>query len=286
MTIYEAQQTLTQQLKNIYDTEETPGIADLVLEKITHQKRIDRLLKKDIPLSEQEELLFKKYTSELLQHRPVQYVLEEAHFYGLDFFVNENVLIPRPETEELVDWICKTISQKNINDKILDIGTGSGIIPVSIKNKFPSAKVSAIDISSKALEIAKQNAANHHTEIGFYEMDILDEKSWHQLNSFDIIVSNPPYIRQTEKNEMNKNVLEYEPHTALFVPDEKPLLFYETIAKFSTTHLSPKGYLFFEINENLGQEVVAMLQNLSFNQIELRKDFQGKDRMVKCMFKK
>ncbi|HEY0299576.1 MAG TPA: peptide chain release factor N(5)-glutamine methyltransferase [Arachidicoccus sp.] len=286
MNILQAQNLSAEKLKSIYNMRESSAMTDWLLEEVTGLKRIDRLVQKEKKLSDEQQDLLKKYLQQLLQHRPIQYVLGFTYFMGMKFFVDENVLIPRPETEELVDFIFETISANTSSVSVLDIGTGSGIIPVSIKNKFPAAQLSALDISSGALNISRQNAIQNRTEIHLYEIDFLNESEWGKLNLFDIIVSNPPYIRQTEKNSMEKNVLDYEPHSALFVPDEDPLLFYKKIVQFAQTHLNENGYLFFEINEAFGNEIVELLQENKFQNITLKKDFQQKDRMVKCMFKK
>ncbi len=284
MTIHFAQSSLKDNLTTLYSVREAANIANLVLEKITKFSRIDRLINKDKELAPIQISLLERYTDQLLQNRPVQYVLGEAHFSGLTFFVNEKVLIPRPETEELVLWITENIGQNPYS--VLDIGTGSGCIAVSLKNRMPNCKISALDISYEALNIAQQNAQDNDVEVDFLEADILNESTWNSFGEYNCIVSNPPYITKSEQELMNANVLNYEPHTALFVPNNEPLLFYERIALFAQQHLLKDGYLFFEINENLGLKTVRLLQETGFKNIELKKDLQGKDRMVKCLFKK
>ncbi|HEU0226436.1 MAG TPA: peptide chain release factor N(5)-glutamine methyltransferase [Arachidicoccus soli] len=284
MTIHFAQSSLKDNLTTLYSVREAANIANLVLEKITKFSRIDRLINKDKELASIQISLLERYTDQLLQNRPVQYVLGEAHFSGLTFFVNEKVLIPRPETEELVLWITENIGQNPYS--VLDIGTGSGCIAVSLKNRMPNCKISALDISYEALNIAQQNAQDNDVEVDFLEADILNESTWNSFGEYNCIVSNPPYITKSEQELMNANVLNYEPHTALFVPNNEPLLFYERIALFAQQHLLKDGYLFFEINENLGLKTVRLLQEKGFKNIELKKDLQGKDRMVKCLFKK
>lgn len=284
MTIHFAQSSLKDNLTTLYSVREAANIANLVLEKITKFSRIDRLINKDKELAPIQISLLERYTDQLLQNRPVQYVLGEAHFSGLTFFVNEKVLIPRPETEELVLWITENIGQNPYS--VLDIGTGSGCIAVSLKNRMPNCKISALDISYEALNIAQQNAQDNDVEVDFLEADILNESTWNSFEEYNCIVSNPPYITKSEQELMNANVLNYEPHTALFVPNNEPLLFYEKIALFAQQHLLKDGYLFFEINENLGLKTVRLLQETGFKNIELKKDLQGKDRMVKCLFKK
>ncbi|HRH47236.1 MAG TPA: peptide chain release factor N(5)-glutamine methyltransferase [Panacibacter sp.] len=283
MRVQEAYKQLMYQLFELYDDREAANIADMIIEHITGFKRIDRIINKQFPLTKEQEQLLNSYTVQLLDHRPVQYVLHEEWFAGMQFYVDENVLIPRPETEELVEWITREVASLEFRVySVLDIGTGSGCIPVAVKKKISSLEVHALDVSATALAIAKKNAAIQKTEIVFHQLDILNKDEWKRLPKFDIIVSNPPYIKQSEANEMHKNVLQHEPHLALFVPDEDALLFYKTIAVFSKQHLNSKGKLFFEINEALGKEVCALLEQQGYTNIELRKDMQGKDRMVKA----
>lgn len=226
-------------------------------------------------------LLLRAYLSvlkRLQEFEPIQYVLEEAHFYNLTFHVNPAVLIPRPETEELVHFIlemCKVVQVSSM----LDIGTGSGCIAVSLKKHQPACTVYAMDISEDALETARENAAFNQTPIALIHADILHYTS---TLKFDLIVSNPPYIKEDEKEAMHVNVLKYEPHGALFVSNQKPLVFYQAIADFAITNLNDNGHLFFEINEYLGQETVDLLVAKGFKDITLRKDMQGKDRMICC----
>ncbi|WP_394758076.1 peptide chain release factor N(5)-glutamine methyltransferase, partial [Flavobacterium sp.] len=208
-----------------------------------------------------------------------------TEFFSLPFYVNENTLIPRPETEELVDWI---LSNNRINEstnqiKILDIGTGSGCIAISLAKNLPNANVHAIDVSEKALATAKKNAERNNVTITFIEKNILETEDL--LNTFDIIVSNPPYVRNLEKKEIHKNVLEYEPHLALFVEDNDALLFYRKIAELATKNLSENGQLYFEINQYLGKEMVELLEKYNFKNIELKKDIYGNDRMIRCVLK-
>ena len=228
----------------------------------------------------------------MLKEKPIQYITGEAWFYGLRFEVNENTLIPRPETEELVEWIIESQKSKVKSQKIsiLDIGTGSGCIPISLKKEIPNAIVSAIDVSEKALEMARKNAVDNEVEVHFILQNILEIDTLNELpisnfqfqTEFDVIVSNPPYVRNLEKQEIKKNVLDYEPHLALFVEDSDALLFYRKIAQLALTSLTPNGKLFIEINQYLGKETVELLENLGFKNIELRKDFVGNDRMICC----
>lgn len=283
MTIQEAYTRLMYQLFDLYDDRESANIADMVIEHITGFRKIDRVLNKQVLLNKEQEITLADFTAQLLQHKPVQYVLHEAWFAGMKFFVNETVLIPRPETEELVEWIVLENQKSKVkSQKVLDIGTGSGCIPVALKKKLPLLEVHALDVSTSALEVAKQNAATIGTEIIFHQIDILNNDQWNKLPGFDIIVSNPPYIKQSEATEIQNNVLQHEPHLALFVPDDDALLFYKTIAWFGLQHLNQNGFLFFEINESLGKEVKELLLQNGYSNIELRKDMQGKDRMIKA----
>lgn len=283
MTIQLAYRQLLAQLFEIYDTREAANIADWVIEHATGQRKIDRIVYKDLPVSEQQQTALAKIAGELLQHRPVQYVLGEAWFMDMKLLVNENVLIPRPETEELVEWIIRDI-KKSGNQKIslIDIGTGSGCIPVVIKKKFQEATVTAIDVSEDALQVAKQNSAKQKSVVNFLHLDFLHENEWNKLGEYDIIVSNPPYVKRSEAVEMRENVLKYEPHLALFVPDDDALVFYEAIAIFSRQHLKLKGCVYVEINEALGKQVTDVFEKNGFPDIMLEKDLQGKDRMIRA----
>lgn len=286
MNIFHAQQFLSAKLKPVYEHREAVAITNWVLEELTGLQKSERLVHKEKALTAEQESLLKEYCAQLQGHKPLQYILGHTSFMKMDFFVNESVLIPRPETEELVDWIVQSIRDRNKKYHILDIGTGSGIIAVSIKKLLPLAEVQATDVSISALNIARKNAATNQTDIHFQQADILNENTWQAFTVFDIIVSNPPYVRLSEKNEMDNHVLNYEPHLALFVDDEDPLLFYDKIARFARMHLNDKGLLYFEINESLGDQTVQLLEQNGFSEVILKKDFQGKDRMVKAMFKK
>jgi release factor glutamine methyltransferase len=302
MTVKQAYQQLLFQLYEIYDEREAANISDMVIEKVTGFRKTARVTNKQFILSDAQIKLLNNYTSQLLQHKPVQYVLQEAWFEGIKFYVDENVLIPRPETEELVEWIIGEIKStkyevrndlqiptSNIEHRtstclsILDIGTGSGCIAVALKKKLSQAEIHAVDISNKALTIAKQNAAAEQTQINFHCLNILDNSEWKLLPGFDIIVSNPPYVKKSEASAMHNNVLQHEPHIALFVPDEDALIFFRTIAAFGLEHLNENGKLFFEINEALGKEVYDLLVQHHYKNIEVKKDLQGKERMVKAV---
>ncbi|MFT3946656.1 MAG: peptide chain release factor N(5)-glutamine methyltransferase [Agriterribacter sp.] len=283
MTVVEAFRKLTGKLIALYDKREAENITDMVIEKITGLRRMERILKKEIELTVQQEKELEHYLSELLQHKPVQYVLQEAWFYGLPFFVNEHVLIPRPETEELVEWIITGVkSHSHPPFTILDIGTGSGCIPVALKKQLDASVVTAIDVSGQALGVAKKNADNNNVSIDFLLVDALNETQLNTLPVFDIIVSNPPYIPLTDMADMQENVLNYEPHTALFVPDEDPLLFYKAIAKFASSHLNNAGKVYVEIHEAQGEAAKKIFEKNGFTNCMIKKDMQGKDRMLRA----
>jgi len=278
MTISEAGKNLLAALSSIYSQREAANIVALVMEKITGYSKSERLVHKQLLLNVFQQGQFDDFKAQLLQHKPVQYVLHEAWFCGLQFYVDESVLIPRPETEELVETILQdNTSTQNLS--ILDIGTGSGCIAISLKKKLPDAILYALDISKQALNVAKENASKNLADIVFFHSDILRFKETN-LPVFDIIVSNPPYITQAEGMAMHPNVLLHEPHTALFVPDEDALLFYKAIADFGLQHLKPGGKLYFEINELLGVEVAALLKLKGFSHIQVKKDLQQKNRIV------
>lgn len=280
MTVQEGTYFLLNKLRTICSDSEASQITDWVMEKITGSMKTERMLYKNEPLSQKEETLINEYTERLLKHEPVQYVLKESWFCGIKFYVDNNVLIPRPETEELVEWIVNECKPKNKELKILDIGTGSGCIPISLKRKLPAAEVWSCDISKGAIEVAKKNAASASTAINFIALDFLNKAERDKLPTFDIIVSNPPYIPEKDKAHMSPNVLSYEPATALFVPDNDVLVFYAAIADFGKEHLTQHGNIFLEIHEDLGKAVVELLSNNGYA-AELKKDMQQKDRMVK-----
>lgn len=279
-------------LKNIQDEQEIESFFFILTEYLHNLKRVDLALNPNFEISEDDVEKWNAILADLQKEKPIQYITVEAWFYGLRFEVNENTLIPRPETEELVEFILKETSNFQLpasSLNILDIGTGSGCIPISLKANLPQANVSAIDVSEKALEVAKRNAQSNKVEVNFIQANVLEveDLSKHPLPNaqnllpLDIIVSNPPYVRNLEKEEIKKNVLDYEPHLALFVEDTDALLFYRKIAQLALKNLAPNGLLFFEINQYLGKETVELLENLGFKNIELKKDIYGNDRMVK-----
>ena len=271
-----------QQLSSLYDEKEVESFFYLILEKLHNLKRIDLALHPELEMDEKQFQIWETIVADLKKQKPIQYILGETEFYGLPFLVNENTLIPRPETEELVQLIIdnsKSIIQ-HFPFSILDIGTGTGCIPIALKMNLPIAEVFAIDVSENALEVAKINAARNNVEVVFWQKDIL--KTTQLGQQFDVIVSNPPYVRHLEKTEIKPNVLEYEPHLALFVADDDPLIFYRKIAELAKNGLKTNGQLYFEINQYLGKETVTLLDGLGFKNIQLIKDVYGNDRIICC----
>lgn len=286
-TIADALLFFDDSLRSVYDMDELTSVKYLVLSDIFNLSKAQLRAFTDRALSNEQEQKLQQVVAKLQTGKPVQYVLGYTEFYGLPFKVNPSVLIPRPETEELVEWIIsekqEAGSKKQDNLKILDIGTGSGCIPVTLKKHLPDAQVSALDISAKALETAKQNAELNKVDVEFVEADILNLEHHSLLTAhYSLIVSNPPYVTEHEKAGMNNNVLGFEPHLALFVKDNDPLVFYNAVADFALKQLQPDGLLFFEINENLGKQTVELLTHKQFKNIELRQDMRGKDRMIKA----
>lgn len=268
-----------EKLTPLYDAMEAESFFAIALEELKGWKRVDLALHPDAELSGDDIAEWNNVLAQLQQQRPIQYIFGKAHFYGLEFRVNENTLIPRPETEELVQWILdENPDRPGIN--LLDIGTGSGCIAISLAKNLPNAKVSAIDVSPEALAVAKSNADANVVLVKFIRKDILATDAIDAR--YDIIVSNPPYVRMLEKAEIKENVLQHEPHLALFVEDDDALLFYRKIAQLALHALTPEGRLYFEINQYLGNETVEMLENLGFKEIRLRKDMYGNDRMIGC----
>ena len=313
MDFRQAQSTLLSRLRTIYDDREAAVIADWVMENITGWKKIDRILHKNTALPVRDLELLEKYTNELLSRRPVQYVLQESWFCGMKFYVNEHVLIPRPETEELVAWVVeyaagstKTLTGPSAealagpspenqsgttpetpavsteNHSILDVGTGSGCIAIALQKQLPQSSVFACDLSSEALAVARQNAATLQAPIHLLQADFLDHTAWENLPKIQILVSNPPYIPRSDKAGMARHVVDFEPHLALFVEDKDPLIFYRALAGFATKKLLPGGAVFAEIHEELADAVAALFRGGGFQSVVIKKDMQGKDRMIKA----
>lgn len=281
-----------QELSSLYEEQEIESFFYIILEKLHGLKRIDLALNPQKVMDGAHLKQWKNIVSELKKQRPVQYILGETTFYGLSFLVNENTLIPRPETEELVELIIESTNYelRNTKLKVLDIGTGSGCIAISLAKYLPTSEVYAIDVSEKALAVAKKNSELNDVKVNYINVDVLKiddlkELVTHNLQlatQFDIIVSNPPYVRNLEKDEIKPNVLEYEPHLALFVDDIDPLLFYRKIVELAIKNLNPNGKLYFEINQYLGKETIKLLEDFGFRNVELKKDIYGNDRMISC----
>lgn len=263
-------------LTEVYCICEANALIRIMMENITGMQYSPFFLD-EYQLTSEQDAKIKQIVERLLKQEPIQHILGVTEFYDLQIQVSKNVLIPRPETEELVEWIISNNKGKELN--ILDIGTGSGAIAIALKKHLSQAKVEAWDISDKALDIAKLNAKNNNVEVVFKQVDVLSEISLEE--KYDIIVSNPPYVLESEKSQMEKNVLTYEPHLALFVPNDKPLLFYDRIAFIGQKLLNPEGQLYFEINRAFGEQTKTMLEEkYKYNSVELKKDISSNDRMI------
>lgn len=280
MTIQAAFAYILEAIRPMYEPREAANIAHLVMEHITGLGKLDRIIHKDGDLTPAQETQHQQAVADLLNHRPVQHITGKSWFYGMELMVNDQVLIPRPETEELVEWVLLDHPAQPAL-RLLDVGTGSGCIPIALKKQWPSADIWAIDVSPTAISIAEKNAFTQHTPVRFLQQDVLAPDAQQVLPSFNIIVSNPPYIRDLERTEMQKHVYDYEPNIALFVPDNDALLFYRRIAQLAKDKLEAGGKLYFEINEALGKEVMALLEKTGFTDVQLKQDMFGKDRMVK-----
>ncbi len=270
-----------EKLTPLYDLEESLALFYIVTEEITGVHKSIYALQKHNDITDEHYQLYLNILTELMANKPIQHIFKKAHFYGQIFEVNEFVLIPRPETEELVDMIIKNHGQNSESIRIIDIGTGSGCIPISLKKFLPMSAVSALDISKEAIAIAKRNSVKLGASVNFVNADILEwTYIFNKDQRYDIIVSNPPYITPKEKEKMHPNVLEFEPHLALFVEETAPLLFYETIASFALQHLTPSGHLYFEINQHYGPQTVDMLMKKGFSNVQMFQDMQHADRMI------
>ncbi len=282
MTIEDGYQRLFSQIREKYDRREAGNIADLVVEHLTGYKPTQRIIYKKESLSETQRKKLERMLSEVLAEIPIQYVLGEAWFFGMPFFVDSSVLIPRPETEELVEWILAGVNEENKSLKVLDIGTGSGCIPITLKKKAPHLEVWALDKYSEALEVAQKNADALKVNIQFLKQDLMDKEAMKGLPQFDLIVSNPPYIPLHEKAKMDGNVVGKEPDSALFVPDNSPLLFYEKILALAEEKLHPEGCIFVELHEDLGKETKQLFLR-KMNKVRLKRDLNGKNRMLQAV---
>jgi release factor glutamine methyltransferase len=295
MKLAAAERYIRNSLESIYPTNEAVIMADMLLEHFTSFSKGDRLMNKEADLTQQQEVAIHKGVERLLKHEPIQYIMNKCWFYGMELFVDPSVLIPRPETEELVAWIISDVRASGYNVfsrgtadadetdllKILDVGTGSGCIALALKKAMPQAEVWGCDLSEEALIVARRNGSALDIRVDFQGLNFLDQLQQKQLPTVNILVSNPPYIPIRDKDLMNKNVVEHEPHTALFVPDEDPLIFYRALAKFASHRLHENGSIYMEIHEDLGNDVVRLFSDEGYNKIELRKDMQQKNRMVK-----
>lgn len=296
MKLYEAERYLKDQLTEIYEHQEAANIASLLLEHITGLSKPERVSGKEIQLSPAQTDQLQNDLQRLKSHEPVQYIMSKAWFYGMELYVDNAVLIPRPETEELVKWIVDDVkasgkdvftrgsgeADETTQIKIIDVGTGSGCIALALKKAMPKAEVWGCDISEEALNVARRNGSSLDIRVDFQGLNFLDEAQQKQLPMVDIIVSNPPYVPEKDKEEMWANVVDHEPHVALFVPDEDALLFYRALAEFGKKRLYNGGSIYLEIHESLGINVVNLFQENGYTNVELKKDMQGKERMVKA----
>ncbi len=279
-TLKEAFQNFQSLIQRNYEIEEARSISQIVFKEVLGYDTIQLILNENdlLPASIFEQLDYVAF--QLNEHKPIQYIIGHTEFYGLNFEVNESVLIPRPETEELVDWIIKDHKDaQSLN--ILDIGTGSGCIPITLKYNIPQAKVNSIDVSKEAIAIALKNSLKNNVELFIHHQDVLQLQ---QLESdYDVVVSNPPYVLESEKSEMRKNVLDYEPSIALFVNDNDPLIFYKKIINLVENTTNKETHLYFEINESYAEELIKLFDLQKWQRPELRKDIRGKDRMIKSV---
>ncbi|MEA1786331.1 peptide chain release factor N(5)-glutamine methyltransferase [Arenibacter sp. GZD96] len=284
MQLKEIRTIFHKELDSLFPNEEVDQFFFMLIDHYLNLHRLDLALQPNLIISKEEETPLFEGLSKLKMECPIQYILGTSHFFGMDLHVNKHVLIPRPETEELVAWILADLKNKETQTTILDIGTGSGCMAITMAKHCPTAKVYALDVSEEALKIAMQNALNQDVAIEFIHADILQIKNLGI--AFDLIVSNPPYVRTMEKKEMKGNVLQHEPEQALFVPDSDPLLFYRNITKFAKNNLRENGALYFEINQYLGKETEQLLKDQHFSEIEMRKDLFDNDRMLKGIWTK
>ncbi len=287
MKLKEIQTIFHQELDSIYGKDEVDSFFYILTDEYLKMSRLALSLQPNFIITKDEEQPIFEALSKLKLEQPIQYILGETEFYGLNFQVNGGTLIPRPETEELVDWIVSDKLYNKIPINILDIGTGTGCIAVSLAKNIPNAKVIALDISQDALLVARQNAKLNNVEVKMIQMNILDYDCWNshfEGLKFDIIVSNPPYVRNLEKSAMNNNVLLHEPSLALFVADDNPLVFYKAIAEFASQYLRESGELYFEINQYLGTEMIQLLNQFNFRNIQIKKDMFDNDRMLKANY--
>jgi release factor glutamine methyltransferase len=296
MKLFEAERFVKNNLEGIYEEAETGNIAALAIEHLTGFSKAERVSKKEEELTSSQIEQLQKDLQRLQAHEPIQYIMNKAWFYGIEMYVDNNVLIPRPETEELVQWIVDDVkasgkdvfirrkmeADETTQLKILDIGTGSGCIALSLKKAMPKAEVWGCDVSEEALNVARRNGSTLDIRVDFQGLNFLDEGQQKLLPTVDIIVSNPPYVPLKDKAQMHANIVDHEPHTALFVPDNDPLIFYRAIMQFGKKRLYETGTIYMEIHEEIGKDVVKLFEENGYTNVELRKDMQGKERMVKA----
>lgn len=285
MTIKTLRLNFYDALKDLYSQSEIDVFFYSLMDYYFKKPKVDVYLNQNEKLDQISESIMIKALHELTNNKPLQYITSETEFYGLKFNLSESVLIPRPETEELVEWIIKDHEKKEDEFKILDLGTGSGCISVSLARFLKKSKVYAVDLSNKALDQARENAKLNNEDVTFEVCDILDKNLPNHFKNFEVFVSNPPYVRNLEKKEMKQNVMHYEPHMALFVPNNDPLKFYRAILQIATKRLISGGKLYFEINQYLGSEMKDLVASYEFSDIELKKDSFGNDRMLRAIKK-
>lgn len=281
MDSQQAQRQLTADLTPLYGSREAALIADWVMEHLTGRRKIDRMTRSPEPLPADLHRQYAIFRSELLAHRPVQYVLHESWFAGLRFYVDEHVLIPRPETEELVEWAVQTIIPSP-SGLLLDVGTGSGCIAIALARKIPILPIHACDISTGALDVARRNAINLGADITFHHLDFLDRTAWGTIPAIKWLISNPPYIPAQARSTLAPHVSDAEPALALFVPDDHPLIFYDALAEFARDRLMAGGSVLAEIHEDSTPAVAEVFRSAGAASVEIRKDLMGKDRMIKA----
>jgi release factor glutamine methyltransferase len=295
MKMADAERYISGRLQEVYEESEAKNIADLLIEHITSLSKNERLSRNEYEITPEQELAFKDDLQRLLKHEPIQYLMNKSWFYGLELFVDPSVLIPRPETEELVEWVINDIKASGLDVftrdmagadktnllKILDVGTGSGCIALALKKAMPKAEIWGCDMSEEALNVARRNGSALDIRVDFQGLNFLDPEQQRQLPTVNILVSNPPYIPIKDKQLMDRNVVEHEPHLALFVPNDDPLVFYRALAKFGMHRLYENGSIYMEIHEDLGSQVTDLFKEEGYFSVEVKKDMQGKNRMVK-----
>ena len=282
-TVHSVFQSFRRELHSIFEDKEIDQFLYLILDAWFGWSKVQVHINLNHPFTVDDRIRFKSALSDLKVNKPIQYIIGVVSFCNLDLLVNSDVLIPRPETEQLVQLIISENLHRQFEEfSVLDIGAGSGNIGLSIKKQLPFTRVSLMDVSESSLNIAQANAERNNCQVEIIKCDILDMEQWKSISNYQIMISNPPYVMEVEKNQMQRNVLDYEPALALFVPDKDPLLYYKAIAEFSIRHLTPPGLLYFEINERFGNEIKKLLTGSGFEKVETIRDFYGKDRFVRA----